>query len=158
MTQFMSNPMFENPKVALGFSGGVLAVALVASVAFKEFSSSDDAAQDEVAAPPTVQDQAAPPPAQTSFASGAATGWADDGATDDDWGAPGASSQNSGFTEILGADNDAPVFGDRPSQSVSGGGSSPSNGPSITSSAAPGAPEVRPPEAGNAPEIQLKGN
>lgn len=149
----MSNPLFENPKVALGFSGVVVAVALVASVAFQEFSGSDEAPQEAVAAAPATQ--AAPQQAQAGFAPSSAPGW---GGASDDWGAPSASSQNGGFSETPGLTNDAPVFGDHVSKKMDGGGIDRSSGPKITTSAAPGAPEVRPPQTGFTPEIQVKGN
>lgn len=152
----MSNPLFENPKVALGFSGVVVAVALVASVAFQEFSGSDEADQEAVAAAPAAQ--TAPQPAQAGFASNEASGWAGDAGATDDWGAPSASSQNGGFSEVPGRTNDAPVFGDHVSKTAAGGRIDRSSGPKITTSAAPGAPEVRPPETGFTPEIQVKGN
>lgn len=152
----MSNTLFENPKVALGFSGVVVAVALVASVAFQEFSGSDDAPEGAVAA--AAPAQAASQPAQAGFASDAASGWAGDAGATDDWGAPSASSQNGGFSEVPGPTNDAPVFGDHVSKKMEGGGFDRSSGPKITTSAAPGAPEVRPPETGYTPDIQIKGN
>jgi len=152
----MSNPLFENPKVALGFSGVVVAVALVASVAFQEFSGSDEAPEEAVAAAPAASAaQAAPQQAQTGFAPSSAPGW---GGASDDWGAPSASSQNGGFSEVPGLTNDAPVFGDHVSKKMDGCGIDRSIGPKVTTSAAPGAPEVRPPETGFTPEIQVKGN
>lgn len=152
----MSNPLFENPKVALGFSGVVVAVALVASVAFQEFSASDGDPEEAIAAAPAAQ--AAPQQAQAGFAPSPAPGWAGDSGATDDWGAPSASSQNGGFAEIPEATNDAPVFGDHVSKKMDGGGADRSSGPKVTTSAAPGAPEVRPPETGFTPEIQVKGN
>ena len=150
----MSSSLFENPKVALGFSGVVVAVALVASVAFQEFSGSDDAPEEEaVASAPAAQ--AAPQQAQAGFAPSPAPGW---GGASDDWGAPSASSQNGGFSEVPGLTNDAPVFGDHVSKKMDGGGMDRSSGPKISTRAAPGAPEVRPPETGFTPEIQTKGN
>src|SRR6056297_3848708 len=103
MPLLMSNPLFENPKVALGFSGVVVAVALVASVAFQEFSGSDEVPQEAVALAPASQ--AAPQQAQAGFAPGPTPGW---GGASDDWGAPSASSQNGGFAEVPGLTNDAP--------------------------------------------------
>ena len=154
----MSNPMFENPKVALGFSGVVVAVALVASVAFKEFSPSDAssgeaiAEQQQVQAAPAVSQQP-----QAGFAPAPATGWAGDAGATDDWGAPVAASQG-GFAEVPEQTNDAPVFGDHVSRTVSNGATDPSGGPKITSRAAPGAPEVRPPQNGPQAEIAVKGS
>jgi hypothetical protein len=154
----MSNPMFENPKIALGFAGVVVAAALVASVAFKEFSPSDEGSGEALS---EQQAQAAPAVSQQSqagFASGPATGWANDAGATDDWGAPVASSQGGGFAEVPGVTNDAPVFGDHVSKTVSNGAPDRSSGPAITSRAAPGAPEVRPPQPGPQREITLKGN
>lgn len=150
----MSNTLFENPKVALGFAGVVVATALVASVALQEFSPSDEAAQPTAA--PAQQAQAAPATQQP-----APVGWADDGGASgasDDWGAPSSAAQGGGFAQPSEMTNDAPVFGEHVSKSVSGGGYDRSSGPKITTSAAPGAPPVRPPETGFTPEIQVKGS
>lgn len=154
----MSNPMFENPKIALGFAGVVVAVALVASVAFKELSPGDAGSGEALAdqqnlAAPSVSKQP-----QAGFAPAPATGWANDAGNTDDWGAPVAASQGGGFAEVPGVTNDAPVFGDHVSKTVSGGAPDRSSGPAITSRAAPGAPEVRLPQTGPQREITLKGN
>lgn len=152
----MSNPLFENPKVALGFAGVVVAIAMVASVALQEFSPSDEAA---LPAEPVQQAQSASQPAAGGVASTAASGWAGDSGASDDWGAASVSEpQGGGFGQPSEMTNDAPVFGDHVSKSVSGGGYDGSSGPKITSSAAPGAPEVRPPETGFTPDIKVKGN
>ena len=151
----MSNPMFENPKVALGFAGVVVAVALVASVAFKEFSPGSDASGEALA---EQQVQAVSQQSQAALVPTPAKGWAGDADNTDDWGAPVAASQSGGFAEVPEQTNDAPVFGDHVSRSVSGGDRMSSGGPKITSSAAPGAPEVRPPQIGPQREITLKGN
>lgn len=154
----MSNPMFENPKVALGFAGVVVAIALVASVAFQEFSPADEAAPAQVVAEQAQAAPAAPQQAQAGIAPSAASGWAGDAGVSDDWGAPSAAVQSGGFAEVPEQTNDAPVFGDHVSKRMDGGGRVSSDGPTITSRAAPGAPEVRPPETGVRPQIQTKGN
>jgi len=151
----MSNPLFENPKIALGFSGVVVAVALVASVAFEEFSPSDETPQEAVA---EQQAPANPQQQPGGFASNAAQGWAGDAGAADDWGVPSAASQGGGFSSAQQVTNDAPVFGDHRSKTMDGGGLDRSSGPKITSSAAPGAPEVRPPQRGFTPDIKVKGN
>ncbi|MEO1221026.1 MAG: hypothetical protein AAFY42_06705 [Pseudomonadota bacterium] len=148
----MSTSLFENPKVALGFAGVVVAVALVASVAFKEFSPSEDASEPAVAAEQAQAAQATPQQAQSS----AATGWADDSGVAGDWGAPSSGSQ-AGFASGPIATNDAPVYGDHVSKTVSGRTSQGSNGPKITTSVAPGAPEVVPPSRGSTPELKIQG-
>lgn len=150
--------MFENPKVALGFAGVVVAVALVASVAFEEFSPGDEASDETLSAQQSQTAPAAAQQPQAGYASGPATGWAGDAGVSDDWGAPVSASQGGGFAEVPGVTNDAPVFGDHVSKSYSGGAPDRSSGPSITSRAAPGAPEVRPPQTGPQREITLKGN
>jgi hypothetical protein len=149
----MSSSLFENPKVALGFAGVVVAVALVASVAFKELSPSEDTSAEALTA---EQTQAAPQQAQGRAPSTAATGWADDGGSAGDWGAPSTGSQG-GFASAPIATNDAPVYGDHVSRTVSGGNVRGSNSPKITTRAAPGAPEVVRPNRGPAPEVKVQG-
>lgn len=152
----MTNPLFENPKVALGFAGVVVAVALVASVAFKEFSGEDEAAASPVVAQQAAPAPAAPQEATAGFGSNAASGWGDDGGGSNDWGAPSAASQG-GFAQAPEATNDAPVFGDHRSKSMATSRPDRSSGPTITTSAAPGAPEVRPPQTGPQPQIAVQG-
>lgn len=150
----MSNPLFENPKIALGFAGVVVAIALVASVALKEFSPSDEAEAAPVVAEQAPAAPAAPQQPAGGFASNAASGWGDDGGAANDWGAPSAAAQTGGFAEVPEATNDAPVFGDHRSKSLANGAPDRSSGPTITSRAAPGAPEVRPPGS-NGPQPQI---
>ena len=152
----MSNSFLENPKVALGFAGVVVAIALVASVALEEFTPGEDetiedASLQQAQAPAQVSQQAAPAPA-------AATGWAGDAGVSDDWGAPSTAMQNGGFAGVPEQTNDAPVVGDHVARSVSNGAQDRSGGPSITSRAAPGAPEVRGPRSGQQGEITIAGN
>ncbi|KEO87724.1 hypothetical protein EH31_06105 [Erythrobacter longus] len=152
----MSNTLFENPKVALGFSGVVVAVALIASVAFQELSGSDKAPQEAVAAAPAAQ--AAPQPAQAGFAANSAAGWSDDGAVTDDWGATSVSPQSGSGPKVQEQISDVPEFGDRVANPTQVSGRTRSSGAAVTSSAAPGAPDVQPPQAGGSPEVQAVGN
>lgn len=153
----MSDSLLGNPKVTLGFAGVVVAIALVASVALEEYSSADEAAQG-AAASQAAQAPGQPQPAASNVAQSAATGWGDDGGVADDWGAPSAAAQNGGFAGPTEMTNDAPVFTDHVSKSVSGNKIDGSRGPTVTSSAAPGAPEVVPPRRGATPQIEVAGN
>jgi len=149
----MSSSLFENPKIALGFAGVVVAVALVASVALDGISSDDPDAQQ------TAQTEQTPPsPVSGQQAQSAATGWASEAGVSGDWGAPSASSQNDGFARPAPQTDGAPVWGDSVSKKVSGGGIDRSSAPTITTSAAPGAPEVVPPSSGRRAQIEVVGN
>ncbi|MEP0392344.1 MAG: hypothetical protein ABJ205_10150 [Erythrobacter sp.] len=150
----MSNQLFENPKVALGFSGVVVAVALVASVAFQEFSGSDKAPQGTIADATVAE----PAPQQTQaagFAPSADSGWGGDAGATDDWGAPSVSTKSSDIEE---ATVGTPVFTDHASKRTYGSGAGRSSGSRVTTSSAPSAPKVRPPETGFKPELQVVDN
>ena len=153
----MSDSPFANPKVALGFAGVVVAAALIASVAFQQFTPGEQASQ-PATSEATATAQAPAQQAPGGLAQQGATGWAGDAGVSDDWGAPVQSAQNGGFSGVAEQTNDAPVFGDHVSRTVSGGGYDRSSGPKITTSAAPGAPKVVPPSRGARPQIAVTDN
>ena len=101
----MSNPMFENPKIALGFAGVVVAVALVASVAFKEFSPSDEGSGEALSEQQALAAPAVSQQSQAGFASGPATGWANDADATDD-----VDGEGSGLTYALLDSPDGDLF------------------------------------------------
>ena len=145
----MSNSLFGNPKIALGFAGGVVAIALVASLALNEFKPGAqpapelaEAAEPEAAAP-------AAPPAGAGFADGGGSGWGDAGG-DAGWGAapaPSVAAKKPGFSAHDAADPfaDLGAMDNAPTRNAGGRRQDSSNGPTITSRTAPGAPEVVPP-------------
>jgi|GEM_PF-2913142 len=144
----MSNSLFGNPKIALGFAGGVVAIALVASVALNEFKpGAQPAPEPAEAAAPAAPAPAAP--ADAGFASGASTGWGDAGG-DAGWGAapaPSSTAKKPGFSAHDAADPfaDLGAMDNAPTRNAGGRRRDSSSGPTITSSTAPGAPEVVPP-------------
>lgn len=154
----MSNSLFENPKIALGFAGGVVAIALVASVALNEFGTGQEPAP-EINAVQSGTPEAPANQANSGFASQQASGWAGETSMSDDWAPQSASVPNAGFNSNFdsGTNPDEPVIGDYAPTMAKGNGLDRSgSGPTITSKAAPGAPEVVPP-SGAVPEIEIAG-
>lgn len=150
----MSNPLFENPKVALGFGAIVLAGGLMAAVAFNELSPEDPGADPVVAA--TEAETSSSNEGSSGYSdddSGFADdggGWADGEGFSDDWGTGvigngRADPNQDGATSTA----DAPEFGDFASDGPSQGGR-PAETPGVKSGAAPGAPAIRPPGGGPA--------
>ncbi|MEM1051000.1 MAG: hypothetical protein AAGI28_02790 [Pseudomonadota bacterium] len=159
----MSNSLFENPKVALGFAGVVLAVALVASVAFQEFSPGEEPGLENTVVEQGSAAPARPTAAQQStsgFASSQSSGWADQGQFSDDWGLADNAPTSERFvaSDVPEGGNNAPIFGDRASGTASGSRPQRTSGPKVTSRAAPGAPPLNPPGAGPVPELTAVGN
>ncbi|WP_298305887.1 hypothetical protein [uncultured Erythrobacter sp.] len=146
----MANSLFENPKIALGFAGVVVAVALVASVALDGLVPSEPVAEQTAEAETPLQTQATP-------AASPAAGWASDSGTTSDWGAPRSSSQ-AGFAEAPDDISEVPVDDYRPVQTASRARARQAGSPTITTRAAPGAPEVAPPRSGQSAQIEEVGN
>lgn len=144
----MSNSLFGNPKIALGFAGGVVAIALVASVALNEFKPGADQAPEPVAATAAPAAPApAVPQANQGFAQGAGSGWGDAGSG---WGAApqaSASASKPSFDGPSAADPfaDLGAMDNTPTRNAGGRRPDGSSGPTITSRAAPGAPPVESP-------------
>lgn len=153
----MANELFENPKVALGFAGVVVAIALVASVAFEEFGPSD-----EVAVGPIITEETTPAPApitaNPSHTASAEAGWSDADAVSDDWGAPIASNPSGGIAEMPAQTINPGAGSPQVSQPITGQPNSRPGSPMITTSAAPGAPPVQPPTSAPAQEIVSVGS
>ena len=157
----MAIPQSDNPKVALGFAGVVIAVLLVASVAYSELAGGSEETQE-----PAVAQQEAPAPAggtQTSasaasFGSSQSSGWAGDEGVSEDWGVAsgGGESSTPGPMEIPVEDSAAVGFGSQATQrSIQP--RQPTSGPKVTTRAAPGAPKVSSPNAGSQPELTAIG-
>lgn len=155
----MSNSLFGNPKIALGFAGGVVAVALIASVALNEFTPGNGEATE-----PAVAEAAAPvaspsaSPAPQGFGGG---GWADGGGSGGNWGAqPSASDPKAGFAAGTSTDPyaDLPEIEDyQPRAAPQRAPDRSAAGPTITSNAAPGAPEVVPPSGPSSANVKVGG-
>lgn len=159
----MSNSLFGNPKIALGFAGGVVAIALVASVALNEFTPGEQqAAPPAVAAAPAPA--APPPPASAGFAQGAGTGWGDTGSAGSGWGAapqPSGPASGPSFTGPSASDPFADLGATDDGKARVAGGRNrdqSSDGPTITTRTAPGAPEVRSPNSRPRGELKTSGN
>ncbi|UAB78292.1 hypothetical protein INR77_00610 [Erythrobacter sp. SCSIO 43205] len=145
----MSNSIFGNPKIALGFAGGVVAIALVASLVLNEYKPGAQPAAEPVASAP-VPEAAPTAPAEQGFADGTGAGWGDAGGGDAGWGAapaPRAASQKPSFTGPSAADPfaDLGAMDNAPTRNAGGRRRDSAGGPTITSSAAPNAPAVEPP-------------
>lgn len=150
----------DNPKVALGFAGVVIAVLLVASVAYSELTGGPEDAQEPALAQqeaPTAT-SATPPSASSAFASSQASGWAGDDGVSDDWGAGSTSAEpsTSGRLEIPVESGGAPSIAS-PAPRTSAQPRQPINGPRVTTRTAPGAPKVTSPNAGKQPELTAIG-
>ncbi len=145
----MSNSLFGNPKIALGFAGGVVAIALVASVALNEYAPGAEPAPEPAVAAAAAVPAPAAPPASQGIAQGDTSGWGDAGSG---WGAApqpqAASAKQPGFDGPSAADPfaDLGAMDNSATRNAGGrGGDRASGGPTITSRAAPGAPAVEPP-------------
>lgn len=161
----MANTIFGNPKVALGFAGGIVAVALIASTALSGLAPGKPKAK----APPVAVMSTAPTPkpaaspAPKTFAQGQASGW---GGAGSGWGdaptptqAPSSAAKPS-FKGPSAADPFADLGATDDSETRVAGGRTPdrsSDGPTVTSSAAPYAPEVVPPSGESRGELEVSG-
>jgi hypothetical protein len=163
----MSNPLFENSKVALGFGALVIAGGLTAALVFGDLSPGESASEPVATAAkaepesPAVAGSGFSDPASGFADGGGDGGWADGGELSDDWGvAPGtvavAPPNQDGAP---GSGGDATDFGDFAPAGRSTGGGRPKDPAGVKTAAAPGAPEIRPPGGGPARgELRSIGN
>lgn len=158
----MSNPLFENSKVALGFGALVIAAGLTAAIAFNGLSSEKGEAEPAVAQAPAEANAAAD--ASPGYADDAANlpdsggGWADGDELSGDWGAatsPVAVAPANQDGEP-GGGGDMADFGDFAPAGPTQGGGRPKDQPGIKSGAARGAPAIRPPSGSG--ELKAVGN
>lgn len=146
----VSNPLFKNPKVTLGFAGVVVAIALVASIVLEEFVVTPEIEGGETAI--VEIDQESPEKVARNDTSATPAGWAEDGFADDwdtesiDWATGEPKSAGSSDDEIS-----QPEFGEYSPEDTGASSASPrrdGGDATVRSGAVRGAPAVRAPRSG----------